>query len=412
MSKIANTKQGTVYPILDARTPMKGSNLLPVKLSVTLKGKQFMVGIKLYSVREVFEKAISSAGTVPREAKQLRANIQTYLDKAQTIIDSFPNIDKPTFTKLFKTEAELKVNDKTDITALFNQKISELAEADRAGSKSFYEAALSAFQRYKTELYLEDITEDWLKGFRSWWLSIGNAPATAQMHFRCLRHIFKRAIKSGIIHQSLYPFAEFTIGSSRKSKDVLYPHQLKALWEYKPTKNGEARSKDYFFFLYLGNGMNIKDALQLKAENIKGDTIVFVRSKTESTNHETKEIVVHLHPEMRRIIEKWGSVKPNEYLFPCMRGQKTNIERKRAKDILARNLNRDLKPIGEKLGFEVKLTLNLARHSYATRLKIDGIPTSMISDALGHSSSAVTEHYLKSIPNEMVQKISESLLNF
>jgi integrase len=295
---------------------------------------------------------------------------------------------------------------------LFKQKIDELIKDDRAGSKSFYEQSLIAFQRYNKDFYLEDITSDWLKSFKAWWLSIGNAHATAQIHFRSLRHIYNRAIKQGLISAGHYPFNEYTIGSTTKSKGVLYPQQIKQLWEYEPKRNGEERSKDYFFFCYLCNGMNIKDALNLKGSNIKGDRIIFVRSKTANTNHETKEIIVHLHPEIKRIIEKWGDLNTKDYIFPCLRGIETNIERKRVKDMFARNLNRDLHPIGKALGFEIPLNLNLARHSYATRLKIDGIPTSMISDAMGHSSSVVTEHYLKSIPNAMVQKISESLLNF
>ncbi|MFA6151015.1 MAG: site-specific integrase [Chitinophagaceae bacterium] len=412
MKKTINSKAGSAYPFLDARTPMANSDMLPVKLTITLNSAQFRIGLKLYATPDVFEKAMSAKGTITKEAKALRNSIEQYLEKANNILDEFPLANQKMFTNLFKSEAALKGNMKTDMAILFQQKIDELTAEDNAGSKSFYEQSLVAFKRYKTSFFLEDITPAWLKGFKTWWLSIGNSASTAQIHFRSLRHIFNRAIKQGLISSGHYPFKEFTIGSTTKSKDVLYPEQLKKLWEYTPTRNGEERSKDYFIFLYLCNGMNIKDALNLKGSNIKGDKIVFIRSKTANTNHETKEIVIHLHPEIKRIIEKWGDLNTKDYIFPCLRGIDNNIERKRVKDIFARNLNRDLRPIGKKLGFEVVLNLNLARHSYATRLKIDGIPTSMISDALDHSSSTVTEHYLKTIPNAMVQKISESLLNF
>jgi integrase/recombinase XerD len=412
MKKTINAKAGTAYPFLDARTPMANSDMLPVKLTITLNSAQFRIGLKLYATPDIFEKAMSAKGTIPKEAKTLRETVDQYLEKANNILDEFPNANQKTFTRLFKSEAALRGNIKTDMTILFQQKIEELTEEDNAGSKSFYEQSLVAFKRYKTSFFLEDITPTWLKAFKSWWLSIGNSASTAQIHFRSLRHIYNRAIKQGLISSGHYPFKEFTIGSTTKSKDVLYPEQLKKLWEYTPTRNGEERSKDYFIFLYLCNGMNIKDALNLKGSNIKGDKIIFIRSKTANTNHETKEIVVHMLPEIKRIIEKWGDLNTNDYIFPCLRGIETNIERKRVKDIFARNLNRDLHAIGKKLEFATPLNLNLARHSYATRLKIDGIPTSMISDALGHSSSTITEHYLKTIPDAMAKKISESLLNF
>jgi len=412
MTKTKNSIAGSAYPFLDARTPMANSDLLPVKLSVNLKGAQFRIGLKLYSSPTLFEKAMSSKGTIPKEAKALKDKIDEYHNKAKEILKQFPKANQKMFTNLFKSETALKISGKTDLGVLFQSKIDELTDEDRAGSKSFYEQALITFKKFKSTFYLEDITVEWLKAFRAWYINQGNSKATAQIHFRCLRHIYNRAIKDGYISQGLYPFKEFTIGSSSKSKDVLYPEQVKLLLDYKPQTNGQARSKDYFLFLYLCNGMNIKDALSLKGSDIKGDMITFVRGKTSETTSETKEINVYLHPEIKRIIKAWGELKTKDYIFPCFRGTKSDIERKKAKDILARNLNRDLRPIGVAIGLPVNLTLNLARHSFATRLKIDGTPTSFISDSLGHSSSAVTAHYMKTLPDAQYKKISESLLKF
>jgi integrase/recombinase XerD len=412
MPQIKNTKIGSVYPFLDARTPMANSDLLPVKISVILRGKQFRIGVKLYTTPDVFNKAMTGKGTIGREAKILKDEIDVYVKKAKEILEQFPTADKKMFTNLFRSESALKVSGKTDMGILFKQKIDELIEEDRAGSISFYEQALSTFKRFRRHFYLEDITVEYLKAFKAWWINKGNSNATAQIHMRSLRHIFNRAIKQGYISPGLYPFKDYSIGTSSKSKDVLYPEQLKALLAYVPTSYGETRSRDYFIFLYLCNGMNIKDALSIKGSQIKGDMLTFVRAKTSKTNSQTKEIMVYLHPEAKRIIEKWGTLNTNDYIFPCFRGTKSDLERKKAKDIFARNLNRDMRPIGRSLGLNMNLTLNLARHSFATRLKIDGTPTSFISDALGHSSSAVTAHYMKTLPDNKYKEMSESLLKF
>ena len=45
-------------------------------------------------------------------------------------------------------------------------------------------------------------------------------------------------------------------------------------------------------------------------------------------------------------------------------------------------------------------------------LLIDGAPTAHISDALGHSSGAVTAHYLKTLPDAQYKRIGETLLEF
>ncbi len=412
MNKKINSRAGSVYPFLDARTPMANSDLLPVKITVNLNGSQFRVGLKLYASPGMFEKAMSSKGSIPKEAKALKVEIETYVDKAYDILDQFPKATQKMFINLFKSEAALRVSGKTDMDMLFQSKIEELKEEDRAGSISFYRQALSAFKRFRKDFYLEDITEGWLKAFHAWWINNGGAKATGQIHMRQLRHIYNRAVKQGFISSGHYPFSDYKIGSGSKSKNVLYPEQVKLLWDYEPRTRGEKRSKDYFFFLYLSNGMNIKDALSIKGTQIKGDMISFVRCKTTNTSSETKEIMVYLHPESRRIIEKWGNLNSKDYIFPCFRGSKTDIERNRLKKMFACNLNRDLKTVGRELGFDMPLILNLARHSYATRLKIDGIPVAFISDALGHSSGAVTAHYLKTLPDEQYKRISETLLEF
>ncbi|MEJ7675009.1 MAG: tyrosine-type recombinase/integrase [Chitinophagaceae bacterium] len=90
----------------------------------------------------------------------------------------------------------------------------------------------------------------------------------------------------------------------------------------------------------------------------------------------------------------------------------TTIEKNKRQTRQSKVINKKLNLIGHKLGFEFRLSLNIARHSFATRLKLDGTPLSFISDALGHSSTKTTEHYMKSIPDENLKRISDSLLNF
>ncbi|MBN9295390.1 MAG: site-specific integrase [Filimonas sp.] len=412
MARLHNAKVGSVYPFLDTRFPNQKTALYPVKLTINLKGSQFRIALKLYSSKEVFQKSLSNHGSIPKEAKILKTAVKEYMDRAENILNQFPNIDQKMFTNLFKSDAELKVSGKTDMSVLFQKKIEELKSEDRAGSMAFYEGALRTFKTFTKHFYLEDITAEWLNRFSAYWMNKGNSKATCQIHLRSLRHIYNRAIKDGYIAAGHYPFKDYTIGTSSKSKEVLYPEQLKALWEYKPRTYGEERSKDYFFFLYLCNGVNIKDALSFKWSNVKGDMLSFNRAKTIRTKMDAKEIVIYFHPEARRIVQKWGNMDKKGYLFPCFNDTTSDMERKSKKDIFARNLNRDMRPIGKALKLPFHLTLELARHSYATKLKLDGTPTSFISDAMGHSNSKTTEHYMKTLPDSSYKVISDNLLRF
>lgn len=73
-------------------------------------------------------------------------------------------------------------------------------------------------------------------------------------------------------------------------------------------------------------------------------------------------------------------------------------------------MNRALGEIGKELKIPIKLTTYVARHSYATVLKRSGVPTSIISESLGHSSERVTQIYLDSFENERMDEALRNLL--
>lgn len=409
------TKNYSVNVNWDKRYPLaSNTNMCPVQLAVNICGLQFKVGLKMYATKEDFEKAVKTRGG-GIEIKELRRQIQDYITKAEKILDKLPNPTRETFQRLFKSETDLFASNKTDVTFLFNEYKTQLESEERIKTAQNLQWALTSLKKYKSKIFFEDINDAWLKGYKNWMEKEGNSATTTQIYLRNLRTIFNKAIKEGYVSEKHYPFRTYTIGTSAKSKSVLYAPQLKALWEYEPTTMRERRSKDFFFLCYLSNGCNFKDIVYLKFKDIKGDTLNFIREKTKRTNTVAdKQITVYMHNDIKRIIDAWGSKSsnPDDYIFPIIQGYKTAVEKEKRRKTIQRLTNRMLNGIGKKLGFDERLTLNLARHSFATHLKISGTPTAFITDALGHSNSKTTEHYLKSIPTEKYKEISESLLNF
>lgn len=398
----------------DSRYPKKGTNLCPVQLGFYLNGKQFKVGLQLYATKQDYEKAVSGKGGSD-EVKALRMAINKYMIKAEAILDRVPNVSKESLIKLFKSEADLFVTDKTDLYGLMQARIDDLLKTGRIKTAHTGLSAIKSWKKYKKEMFLEDMTAETLQGYKDFMINSGNSITTAQMYLRDVRTVFNQAIKNGIVSEKLYPFKHFTIGTSGRSNSVLYPEQLKALWEYKPDGLVEERAKDMFFLCYFMNGANFKDVAYLKFKNIKGEMLGFVREKTKRTTRvAAKEIMVYINSEMQKIFDKWArkTGKPDDYYLTVLDGCHTPIEKEIRRLNFMRNHNRALNAIGEKLGFKVRLCLNLARHSMATRLKIGGVQTSVIADLMGHTDIKTTMAYLKSLPNEMIKDISESLLKF
>jgi integrase/recombinase XerD len=409
-------QQFSVIPFWDKRALDEKTKLSRIMVTINIAGqKQFRISVKLKSVKEDFEKATSSARVLSEGAKMIRKELNEYLQKAETILERLPNPTQETFTRLFKSSTDLFLSNKTDIRVLFEQKVADLHKEERYSSSANCKLAITSLHKYKTPLYFEDIDVKFLKGYVTWMTNQGNSTTTAQIYLRQLRSVFNEAIKGGYISEKHYPFKGFPMSSKVKSKAVVYPVQLKELLHYKTTGIRETRAKAYFFFCYLCNGMNFKDLAMLKNKNIRGNMITFIRHKTRNTTtNGQKEIKVYMHDLVKDIIKEWGndSSNPDDFVFPVCNNKMRAEQMVKTITRYKRVSNKMLFKIGRDLGFEVRLTLSLARHSFATKMKIDGVAVSAISDALGHTTTTTTEHYMKSLPNEHLKQMSSNLLKF
>ncbi|GEO08302.1 tyrosine-type recombinase/integrase [Segetibacter aerophilus] len=406
----------SVSPFWDSRALDSKTKLSRIMVTVNIAGQsQFRISVKLKSTKEDFEKATSSARVLSDAAKMIRKDLNDYLQKAEIILERLQNPTKETFTRLFKSSTDLFLSSKTDIRILFEQKVADLHK-ERFSSSSNCKLAITSLHKYKSPLYFEDIDTKFLKGYVQWMISQGNSITTAQIYLRQLRSVFNDAIKAGYISERHYPFKGFSMGGKVKSKSVLYPVQLKELLAYKTAGIRETRAKAYFFFCYLSNGMNFRDLAMLKWKNVHGNMITFVRHKTRNTTtNGQKEIKVYLHDLSKAIIKEWGNknTQPDDFVFPICDNKMSAEHIDKTITRYKRISNKFLAPIGKKLGFEVHLCLNLARHSFATKLKIDNkVSLAAISDAMGHTTTTTTMHYMKSLPDEMIKEMSLHLLEF
>ena len=108
------------------------------------------------------------------------------------------------------------------------------------------------------------------------------------------------------------------------------------------------------------------------------------------------------------IIESYAS--GNIYLFPIYSKEHKTIQQKlnRHHKVITK-VNRALAEIGRELKIPIKLTTYVARHSYAELHRL-GVPTSIISESLGHSSERVTQIYLDSFENERMNEAMQHLI--
>jgi integrase len=394
---------------LDTRRE-KQSGKFPVKVRVTYRRERhyYPTGKELSTAE--WEKLDS-----PRSAPLIavKEDLQISFDKVKRIVQMLEREDTFTFEAL---NLYLGKTSGATLNQAFREKIEAQRQAGAAGTAIVYECALRHLETHSPKpLSFDAVTVEWLRNYERAMLGEGKSYTTISMYIRCIRALFNDALAAKAIKRSCYPFGKhlYEIPQGKGRKLAVTREEIKQIVTFSDGNETTERFRDYWFFSYLCNGININDMLKLKYANIVGDEIHFFRSKTIHTSKEKKEILAAVTPEMRRIIDRWGnpSRKPGQYIFPCLTGDEDPIEQRRKIQILIRQINQRLKVIAGKLGLP-PLSTYTARHSFATVLKRSGANIAYISESLGHADLKTTEHYLDSFEKEDRLRAASLLTDF
>jgi integrase/recombinase XerD len=350
------------------------------------------------------------------EQKVLLAALRKLEDKAQSAInDLADSFSFARFETLFLTNQEAP----DSLAGAFGDYIKELS-SDRVSTISSYQTALKSFLQFQPGIKIGDITVRFLQEYERWMLGNGRSITTVGIYCRSLRSVVNFLIADGRFRSELYPFGSskkrrYEIPSSRNIKKALTLSEIEKIFRHKCKPGSTAeRCKDYWVFLYLANGINVKDFCLLKWDDLDNDRLYFVREKTVRTKKVVEPIEVVIQPEMQRIITKWGarSFNRDTYIFPHLAAGMDSVEVRNKVQLLTRLINDYMKEIVYEIGIKKKVTTYAARHSFATIMKNSGAPIAMISQALGHSSLNTTQEYLASFEKHQLKAATAALTAF
>jgi integrase/recombinase XerD len=235
------------------------------------------------------------------------------------------------------------------------------------------------------------------------------------IYLRSLRAIFNEAIEDGIIKKEKhYPFGrrKYQMPAARNVKKALKVEQIKEIYYYEPSCESEGRARDYWLFCYFANGINPKDVALLKYKNIRGEYILFERTKTEKTSRaDPRTISVYNNDDIADIIDRLGNKdrKPDNYIFPILPLGVTPLKQYDLIQFFVRFVNDWMAKICENLSIDKKATTIVTRHSFSTVMKNSGATTEYIQEALEHTDKRTTENYLVSFENEVKKEFSLKL---
>jgi integrase/recombinase XerD len=390
---MARIKKPTVKLVL-RKDKILTSGEYPVMLRVTFnrKPKYYVLKGENGTISSHLKKWNEAIGRFNRN-KELNLFLDQYEVKANNVIRELEYGD---FTFTAFENKYFKKYEREGVISFINKQIAKLKSEDRLGSANSYKDTRNRIQEYKPRSYFQDIDKKFLENLEKFLLAKGNSLNSIGIYMRTLRAIYNKAIAEELIKDEFYPFKKYKIKSGNTSKRALTKKDMQLILKHKVEKNSRKwHSLNFFMFSYLCRGMNLKDIALLKwKENIIGDRIVYLRSKTANTKKTTDPNIIKIEPEIEKILNHYS--KENKFVFPILEpGLSPLTTRYRILNTL-KHISKNLREIASELKIEQAnlITHYWARHTYATTLKRSGISTAVISEALGHSSEVTTKAYL------------------
>lgn len=350
-----------------------------------------------------------------KKMKALEAHANEVAEQLR--IFSFEQFEKLLFNKSGSRE---------DVIFHYQEMISKMRENDQYGNADNYRLSLKSlldFIESKTgkqpsKLLFTTITKDWLERYEHYMLNkLNRSQTTVSMYMRALRAVFNSAIQQGIFSKDIYPFGKklYQIPAVRNIKKALRKEDLKKLMDAQPGTPEQEKARDFWFFSYACDGMNLKDIALLRWENLQGDALVYYRAKTRSTTKTNQTFkTIYLNEYSAKIIEKYGSPNrnPKGLIFSIISDDQTKYDQHKAIKNFIRYVNQHLKLLAISIGLPTEISSYWARHSFVTVAVQSGIPTQQISEALHGGNLKTTQNYIDSFPEHIKREHSKKTMEF
>lgn len=387
----------------------------PIMVQIIIDRKNQLVSTKKYSTVENWQDKTQSVSKSHPKHKEINLLLRTITSELDFYILSEgkkglrPSFDeiKALVRKLTGGNTEAK---RKKLFEVFDEHIALLAQQNRLGSKETYEStfkSLKNFTKSKDRDFLS-INTHFLAQYEEYLIARGCAITTRSFYLRTFRTLWKTAIKSKYCPETHYPFKDFAFSkynNPRTKKRAITKDQIGMIedLEIDPKNDTLVNSRNYFLFSFYCRGLNFTDLADLKWTNIIGDELHYFRSKTK------EEFRFKLHPSAIRILDYYRSMEGNSdsgHVFPILYKRHATLQsvRDRKKKILTR-VNKQIKELGLSLGIAKTLTTYVARHSYATALRRNGISKENIGRSLGHDSLKTTDIYLEDIGDPILDDL-------
>lgn len=300
-----------------------------------------------------------------------------------------------------------------------NRHINLLTRNGQYSTMLHYKTARNCFKRYRNgvDISLKDIDTDEIKSYEAYLKNVEKVCCnTSSFYLRILRATYNKAVAKGLTPQR-HPFKGTYTGIAKTRKRAVpieIVSRIKCLESATDLTINEEMARDAFLACFFLRGISFIDLAHLRKSDLKDGYLHYIRSKTRQC------LSIRWEKEMQDIVDRYQDQTAfSPYLFPfladgrscvCHTSKGKKQEEQRLYHNVQARISYNLKKLGEKIGVKGKLTLYVARHSWATAARDSDVSISVISEALGHHSVTTTQIYLRSIKCTEVDDANAKIL--
>lgn len=421
MGLIGHKKSPPWWACGEYRSPKQMSNgEHPLMLRITINRQSQFVTIKKSARESQWDDKLQQVSKSHMDQQNVNSLILNIASKVGMYllnagqngqVVSFDDI-KGIVMKLTNTNKEIKTY---SLFSYFEREIERLQEEDRLGYAATYRSTMLSLKGFTKEqdVPFVNISLDFLKKYEVYLVKRGNAVTTRSVFFRTFRTLFKSAITDKVCPENHYPFKQFPFAkynNPKTKKRAITKEQLKLIIDAKidPKNDSMINARNYFLFMFYCRGLNFTDLAGLKWENIVDGELHYTRAKTKERFH------FKVHPFALGILAYYRALEGNSdagYIFPILYKRHDSVQTIHyRKQKVLKMVNENIQSLAESVGIEKKVTTYVARHSYATILRVSGVSKEIIGQSLGHDDLKTTEIYLDDIGDPVVDELINSTI--
>jgi site-specific recombinase XerD len=407
----------------DSRATKNDKHVIYLVVTANGKRKKFKSNIALDSVKQFNAKCKGDnwiRASVP-EAKKWNQELHDLIEEAKEKFQDLRDDAKATAAGVV---AEMKAPEVSASFLEFAKKRADklLNDTGSIGNWKRYNGFINKLKAYlklrrKHDLLFKEVTPEMLSDFDSFLRRMKNErDPSKRLHnntihttlnkFKALVHV---AIKEKYMKSADNPFLEFSYSLVKTEKEKLNEDELQALLALDLEEGSLLwHCRNYFFFSLYCAGIRVSDLIQLRWHNITSDGRLNYQM---GKNHKVRDLV--LVEQAKEILKHYANEdsKATDFIFPLLDQRKpyakaVTLADKDTMPVALRQqlfsvvsaktalINKYLKKLAAMAGIEKKLSMHIARHSFAKLAKQKGVDNSAVQSLMAHSSLSVTEAYM------------------